>query len=203
MRDSISMMLLVSLVFVSCANNPKSTEKTAVVDSSQKQTESLLMPRLWELKTQTGKVFIINETHPKGASLSDVKIYLQGDSTGALSFTNMDPISSAITADLDKNGYDELYLVSTSVGSGSYGNIVGVASNRDKSISYVFVPEMDPNDKLPGKLFDGYEGHDQYAIENGTLIRRFPFKGDKTNLKAISYQIVQGEGGWILSPKRN
>lgn len=61
---------------------------------------------------------------------------------------------------------------------------------------------MDPNDLKPGKLFDGYEGHDQYAVENGILIRRFPIKGDTNNLKSISYQVVPGEGGLILAPKR-
>jgi len=107
------------------------------------------MPYVWEIKTSTGKTWVAIETHPKGASLSNVKIHFQGDSTGALSFTDVDPISSALSADLDKNGFDELYLVSTSVGTGSYGNIIGVSSNRDKSLSYVFVPEMDPNDLNP------------------------------------------------------
>lgn len=201
MRFSIIPLLLTAVVFIACENKPASTESTAATDSTK--TDSLPLPRVWELKMQTGKVVIVNETHPKGASLSDVKVYFKEDSTGALTFTDVDPISSAITGDLDKNGFDELYLITTSAGSGSYGNILGISSNRDKSISYVFVPEMDPNDKLPGKLFDGYEGHDQYAFENGTLIRSFPFKGDKNNMKSVPYQVVMGEGGLILSPKRN
>ena len=201
MRFSIIPLLLTAVVFIACENKPVSTESTAAADSTK--TDSLPLPRVWELKMQTGKVVIVNETHPKGASLSDVKVYFKEDSTGALTFTDVDPISSAITGDLDKNGFDELYLITTSAGSGSYGNILGISSNRDKSISYVFVPEMDPNDKLPGKLFDGYEGHDQYAFENGTLIRSFPFKGDKNNMKSVPYQVVMGEGGLILSPKRN
>ncbi len=201
MRFSIIPLLLTAVVFIACENKPTSTENTAAADSTK--TDSLPLPRVWELKMQTGKVVIVNETHPKGASLSDVKVYFKEDSTGALTFTDVDPISSAITGDLDKNGFDELYLITTGAGSGSYGNILGISSNRDKSISYVFVPEMDPNDKLPGKLFDGYEGHDQYAFENGTLIRRFPFKGDKNNMKSVPYQVVMGEGGLILSPKRN
>lgn len=197
--------LLLASFLTACTSNPKTPESTGTPTDStaSPKTDSLAMPRVWEIKTKTGKVLVAVETHPKGASLSDVNVSFQGDSTGVLSFTDVDPISSAVTADLDKNGFDELYFICTSVGTGSYGNIIGVSSNRDKSISYVYVPEMDPNDKKPGKLFDGYEGHDRYAIENGTLIRRFPVKGDTSNMKSIPYQVVMGEGGLILGPKRN
>lgn len=192
-----------SMIWIACESGPKtSADGSQTADTLSVKTDSLPLPRVWEIKTSTGKTLIATETHPKGASLSNVQIQFQGDSTGVLSFTDVDPISSAVTADLDKNGFDELYLVSTSVGTGSYGNIIGVSSNRDKSLSYVFVPEMDPNDLKSGNLFDGYEGHDRYAIENGTLIRRFPIKGDTNNLKSVPYQVVPGEGGLILSPKR-
>lgn len=204
MKYPVFAFILLSTLLTACGTSPNNSEKTdATTDTTARKTNDLPMPRVWEVKTQTGKTLVITETHPKGASLSDVKVQFQGDSTGALTFTDKDPISSAVTADLDKNGFDELYLVSTSVGTGTYGNILGVSSNRDKSLSYVFVPEMDENDKKPGKLFDGYEGHDRYAIENGTLIRRFPVKGDTTNLKTVPYMVVMGEGGLILSPKRN
>lgn len=203
MRSTFFSLLMISIGWVSCESGPKTTETGSTgKDATTQSTANLPMPRVWELKTSTGKVLVAIETHPKGASLSDLKIQFQGDSTGALTFTDVDPISNALIADLDKNGFDELYLVSTSVGSGSYGNLLGVSSNRDKSISYVFVPEMDPNDLKPNNLFDGYEGHDEYAIEKGQLIRRFPIKGDKSNLKSIPYQVVPGEGGLILSPKR-
>ena len=200
---SLVSLFSASLLWIACGSGPKTPNtETATTDTNTVKTESLPLPRVWEIKTSTGKKMVATETHPKGASLSNIKIQFQGDSTGALSFTDVDPISSAVTADLDKNGFDELYLVSTSVGTGSYGNIIGVSSNRDKSLSYIFVPEMDPNDLKPGKLFDGYEGHDRYAIEHGTLIRRFPIKGDTNNLKSINYQVMLGEGGLILAPKR-
>ncbi len=194
---------LVGLVLTACENTPKTSETTnPPSDSTTVKTDSLPMPRVWEVKTSTGKVITITETHPKGASLSDLAVQFQGD-TNAMRFTDVDPISSTVTGDLDKNGFDEVYMISTSVGTGTYGNILGVSSNRDKSLSMIFVPEMNEDDKKPGKLFDGYEGHDEYAIENGIIIRRFPYKGDKNNMKSVPYQVVMGEGGLILSPKRN
>jgi hypothetical protein len=193
-----------SLFWIACESGPKpSTSESPKADTNSVKTDQLPMPRTWEMKTNTGKTIIANETHPKGASLSNVKIYFQGDSTGALTFTDIDPVSTMVVGDLDKNGFDELYMFSTSAGSGSYGTINGVSSNRDKSLSMLAVPEMDPNDLKPGKLFDGYEGHDRYAFENGVLIRRFPFKGDTLNMKSVPYKVIMGEGALIVTPKRN
>jgi hypothetical protein len=203
MRSLLFSLILASIIIVGCETKTPAPEATTPSDTTQVKTTSLPMPRVWEMKTNSGKTIIVHETHPKGASLSNVSAYFQGDSTGALTFTDIDPISTIFVGDMDKNGFDELYMISTSAGSGSYGSINGVSSNRDKSLSLIFVPEMDENDKKPGKLFDGYEGHDEYAIENGVLIRRFPIKGDKKNMKSVPYQVVMGEGGLILSPKRN
>ena len=204
MKSNLFLPALVISVLTACGptshTNPpaeKSGDTTSVKDYS------LTMPRIWEAKTATGKVVMITETHPKGASLSDLKIHFQGDSSNSVRFTDVDPVSATVTGDLDKNGFDEIYFVTTSVGTGSYGNLLGVSSNKDKSLSLMFFPEMDPNDKQPGKLFDGYEGHDRYAIENNVLIRRFPFKGDTNNMKSVPYQILMGEGGYIVTPKRN
>jgi hypothetical protein len=203
MRSTLLCSLILAMVFASCETKKSAEQPTPPTDSATVKTETLSMPRVWEMKTSTGKVIVAHETHPKGASLSDVNLYFQNDSTKSLSYSDIDPVSTMVVGDLDKNGFDELYMISTSVGSGSYGSIHGVSSNRDQSLSMIYVPEMDENDKKPGKLFDGYEGHDRYAIENGVFIRQFPFKGDTTNMKSVPYQVVMGEGGLILSPKRN
>lgn len=204
MKSNLFLFSLAALVFTACGpasqTNPPA-EKSG--DTTSVKSDSLTMPRTWEVKTGTGKVVVISETHPKGASLSDLRVHFQGDSSNAMRFTDVDPVSATVTADLDKNGFDEIYFVTTSVGTGSYGNLLGVSSNKDKSLSLMFFPEMDPNDKQPGKLFDGYEGHDRYAIENNVLIRRFPYKGDTNNMKSVPYQILMGEGGYIVTPKRN
>ena len=203
MRSLLFSLILASIIIVGCETKTPAPETTTPSDTTQVKTTSLPMPRVWEMKTNSGKTIIVHETHPKGASLSDVSTYFQGDSTGALTFTDIDPISTIIVGDLDKNGFDELYMISTSAGSGSYGTINGVSSNRDKSLSLLAVPEMDPNDLKPGKLFDGYEGHDRYAVENDVLIRRFPYKGDTLNMKSVPYIVVMGEGALIVTPKRN
>ncbi|MBM3431698.1 MAG: hypothetical protein FJX92_01680 [Bacteroidetes bacterium] len=204
MKFNLLVLVMTAGVWTACepsSTNKESTEKKA--DSTTQSTNNYPMPRVWEVKTKTEKLVMVTETHPKGASLSDLKVHFQGDSSNAIRFTDVDPVTATVMADLDKNGFDEIYFVTTSAGSGSYGNLVGVSSNKDKSLSLMYFPEMDPNDKQPGKLFDGYEGHDRYAIENNVLIRRFPYKGDTNNMKSVPYQIMMGEGGYIVTPKRN
>lgn len=204
MKINTLFMALLALVWTACEPVSKKSETMNLpIDSATVKTDSLPMPRVWEVKTKSGKLITIVETHPKGASLSDLKIHFQGDTSNVMRYVDVDPITATVIGDLDKNGFDEVYMISTSMGTGTYGNILGVSSNRDKSLSMIYVPEMDENDKKSGKLFDGYEGHDEYAIENGILIRRFPFKADKNNMKSVPYQVVMGEGGLILSPKRN
>ncbi len=204
MKFNLLVWVMAAGIWTAC--EPASQTNTTAekkADSTTVSSDSYPMPRVWEVQTRTGKMITIVESHPKGASLSDLKVYFQGDSANAMRFTDVDPVSATVAGDLDKNGFDEVYFVTTSAGSGSYGNLLGVSSNKDKSLSLMFFPEMDLNDKQPGKLFDGYEGHDRFAIENNVLIRQFPFKGDTNNMKSVPYQIVMGEGGYIVTPKRN
>jgi hypothetical protein len=77
-------------------------------------------------KTKTGKTIIISETHPVGRSLSTIEISTKGfEHNYADTFEDKDPISDVFVADLDGNGFDEIYIITTSAGSGSYGTVLG------------------------------------------------------------------------------
>lgn len=78
MRSIVSSLFLISLGFTSCTSTPNKTETaTANTDTTTQKTESLPLPRVWELKTSTGKTIVATETHPNGASLSNIKIQFQ------------------------------------------------------------------------------------------------------------------------------
>ena len=104
-------------------------------------------------------------------------------------------------ADLDGNGFDEIYIITISAGSGSYGTVLGFASNKDKSLSMIHFPEMQAGDEN----FEGYMGHDAFTIVGRKLVRIFPLynKGD-TNENAtggrrkLVYGLVPGEAMWQL-----
>jgi hypothetical protein len=102
-------------------------------------------------------------------------------------------------ADLDHNGFPELYITTQSAGSGSYGNIIGYAVNNGKSITPIYLPEL---------RFDGYMGHDRFVIEKSAIKRTFPvyLKGDSNarptgGMHTVVYKLVAGEAGWILRPQ--
>ncbi len=61
--------------------------------------------------------------------------------------------------------------------------------------------------ELSGAMAQGYQGHDQFEVVEGCLVRRFPiYKPGDSNAKAsggerqICYKPKAGEAGWILRP---
>jgi hypothetical protein len=115
-------------------------------------------------------------------------------------------VTGAEVADLNSDGSPEVYVYSTSAGSGSYGNVTGVSINKMKSASDIFMPPITENKKLSA----GYMGHDEFAVVEGTLVRRFPiYKAGDTNAKAtgglrqVNYKLKSGEAGWVFRIKNS
>lgn len=156
--------------------------------------------------TQTGKVFELKEDSNE-IGMHDFQLVPKGFkfSKDMLMITEADPLSRAFLADLDENGYEEIYLITTSVGSGSYGNIYGYASNADKSISPIFIAPVNENDLSRGGLFEGYMGHDSIYLDGGVLKRKFPIylEGDPNccptgGHSTLIYDLKAGEASWKL-----
>lgn len=151
--------------------------------------------------TSTGKTFCIDIDHPKGASLSDITVSFKGDTTTRLSLSDQDPVSNMFKADLDGNGYDEIYFVTTSAGSGSYGKLCGFASNRDKSVSFIDFPNMEEADIQQGGAFYGYTGHDLFVKEGSRIKRSFTVQHpNRDTIKQIYYTLQRTETGYRLVP---
>ena len=114
-------------------------------------------------------------------------------------------VTDAEVADLNVDGSPELYVYVTSAGSGSHGSLVAYAANKGKSLSEIYLPPME-EDKAAAK---GYMGHDEFAVVENTLVRRFPvYKDGDTNsqptggTRQIQYKLKAGEAGWILRPDK-
>ncbi len=82
-------------------------------------------------------------------------------------------VVGAEVADLDNNRFPELYLYSTSDGSGSFGRVY----------AWQFLPERKADITIPNwqpPVSDGYMGHDSLWVEPAILCRKYPvyYSGD-------------------------
>lgn len=111
----------------------------------------------------------------------------------------------AEVADLNIDRSPEIYIYVTPTGSGSYGSLIAYSSNRNRSLSEIHLPDL-ATDKASGQ---GYMGHDDFAVVENVLARRFPvYKPGDTNAKPtggmrqIEYKLEPGEAGWVLRVKK-
>lgn len=153
-------------------------------------------------KTKTGKTITILESHPVGRSLSTIEIGTRDFEHNYVEiYEDIDPISNVILADLDGNGFDEIYIITSSAGSGSYKTVLGFASNQDKSLSMIHFPGIQEGDEQ----FEGYMGHDTFKLEDQKLVRTFPIynEGDPNQnptggTQKLYYGLYPGEAMWQL-----
>jgi len=160
-----------------------------------------------EVKTLNGKTIVVTETHPNGASSSNLSVSFKGNKKSTFTVQDVDPVSSIFVDDLDGNGFSEVYILTTAAGSGSSVTPVILVSNKDKSFSRAYFPEVAEADMAKGKYFEGYMGHDEYQAVETTLVRRFPvYKAGDANAKPtggkrdVSYKMKAGEAGWKFVP---
>lgn len=203
MKAIQKILLIVIVLNIACQNTQKqSNDSNKSVGTDISTTE---------YQTKSGKKFILHIDNSVGAGICEVQI-----ETGEFTAVNathklgtIDPVKEVFLTDLDKNGYEEIYLLTQSAGSGSYSNIYGVVSNKDKSATLVYVPDISEKQMEKGGLFEGFMGHNNFYLEKEKLINSFPvYKKDDTNAhpsggtRKIEYRLVTGEAGWILQALR-
>ena len=110
-------------------------------------------------------------------------------------------ITGAEVADINADGSPEIYVYVTSADSGSYGSLVAYSANRRKSLSEIYLPPL----TLDEKTSAGYMGHDEFAVLEGVLGRRFPLYLDAVinakpggGMRQLQYKLISSEAGWAL-----
>ncbi len=163
-----------------------------------------------EFKTKSGKTWLVTQNQIE-SSLANVTVESQGfsEENRTVYFSEIDPVIQILQADLDKNGFEELYFITQSVGSGSYGTIYGLNSNNDKSVSEIYFEGASLYNTKTGDLYEGHMGHDDFNLVGGDLINTFPVyrEGDSNanptgGKRKVFYALMQGEATWQLKPTR-
>lgn len=110
-------------------------------------------------------------------------------------------VVNAEIEDLNSDGFPEILIYTVSAGSGSYGKVIGYSVNNGKSISQIYFPELSENKEASS----GYMGHDEFALVETNLVRRFPiYNANDTNsnptggIRQIQYKLINGEASKLF-----
>ena len=100
--------------------------------------------------------------------------------------------------DLNNDGFPDLLVYLYTGENGIFGTVYAFMSEENKSCLPVPLPDV----MLDGKLKDGYKGHDEFSLLEGSLMQQFPLykEGDEPDKptggrRVIQYRVVKGDGG--------
>jgi hypothetical protein len=197
---------LILINFISCLNNSESDSgDRPETEWASQEPKPIALVEVTNFKTKSGIGFTVVE---KKLSASMSRITVQGtgfpNSQEVFTLKDVDPMQTGLQADLDGDGFEEIYLVLRSAGSGSHATIYGFVSYKDKSYGQIYIPEPAENDAN----FKGYMGHDRISILGNRLIREFPVfnAGDPNSspsggTRVLRYALEAGETSYILTVK--
>lgn len=110
-------------------------------------------------------------------------------------------VSDSEIGDLNADGSPEIYIYTVSEGTGRFGDLIAYSVNNGKSMTQINLPKISENKEAS----EGYGGHDEFAIVENSLVRRYPvYKPDDANsnptggTKQIQYKLKPGEAMWQL-----
>lgn len=192
----------VHLIFLFSACTGPAEKKQPASDTADASSVEFIDAATVDLKTTTGKTIRLSESHPRGKSLTTLRIEAIDFATDSkIILEDIHPITGIKNADLEGNGFDEVYIFTTAAGSGSYGQAYCIISLNDTALTDVSIPEPEPNDET----FKGYNGHDIYLIRDNQIVRTFPVynEGDSNasptgGTQTIRYEIENENGAWSL-----
>ncbi len=115
-------------------------------------------------------------------------------------------ITKAEIDDLNNDGFPDLIIYVFSGANGEYGTAFAFASQENKSYAPFALPDV----MLDGKLKDGYQGHDEFILLEGKLMREFPlFKsGDDKDKptggkRFVQYSVLRSGNGFEFKVARS
>ncbi|QYA26398.1 hypothetical protein G3I01_13105 [Gramella sp. MT6] len=101
-------------------------------------------------------------------------------------------VKNAEVEDLNSDGSPEVVVFTHASGESKKGNVYGFTTNNKKSMSLISFPSLENRSELA----EGYQGHDEFALVETSLVRRFPiYENDKQTgkMRQISYKLKEGE----------
>lgn len=101
-------------------------------------------------------------------------------------------VEDAEVEDLNSDGSPEVVVFTQASGDNQKGHVYGFTTNNKKSMSLISFPSIENRSELA----EGYQGHDEFALVETSLVRRFPiYENDQQTgkMRQISYKLKEGE----------
>ncbi|MBL7864673.1 MAG: hypothetical protein JNK10_07350 [Cyclobacteriaceae bacterium] len=184
-------------------------------ETSGEDFDSLLLnpreeePIIRQLQSATGKTWEANITPLPDIRQAKVTVTLHGlvPETSPVDFGETDPVIAMYQSDLDGDGFEELYLITQSGDTDSFGTVLGLASLHDETIMVISFEGATPYNTKESEPYDGYAGHDAFSMRDGKLINEFPVylpDGKPSGrTRRITYELVKGDGSLLLTPAKD
>jgi hypothetical protein len=197
---TILLTLVGVLTVIACKNEQGKINKeqiennvASIIENPTQETQKIIFQKTLTLQNITFDIINTGEgsiseltIQPEGLEIDNQKITLEIEGQ----------VTNAEIEDLNSDGSPEILIYIVSAGSGSYGNVIGYSVNNRKSMSQIYFPDLFDNKEASS----GYMGHDEFAIVETTLVRRFPVynEGDTNNnptggFRQIGYKLKDGE----------
>jgi len=162
------------------------TGKDTIKNDSNKITST-------EYYLKNGKSFILLQS-PESDYLVNARVIGIGfpDSRDTILFEEIELIDTVMIADINSDGYEELYIFTKGFSPGDYDHVFGVTSDEDKTYKEINFKDLKPSDVIEGGVFNGYQGQDVYTIEYNAIKRTFPVynAGDFYNNPSQGYRTL-------------
>jgi Periplasmic lysozyme inhibitor of I-type lysozyme len=205
--------LLIIIALIATACNVKPPENAVAQDTSE--PESTPVEEVTVQAVAPASTVVFN----KEFDLHGVHFVVEATNNGSMNTLTITPsglsvvndvitreiegtVSNAEVADINADGSPEIYVWVNSAGSGSYATPIGYSANNKKSLSEItFPPIAEDTDNSKG-----YMGHDEFAVVENVVARRFPLYAENDSnakptgkIRQLQYKLIQGEASWIMT----
>jgi hypothetical protein len=189
---------LASLTFDGKAYPPGAGEANATLQADDEVLFPEPVPPFDQTAILQGITFKVTSPNLKSANIVTITPGGLEEDNRPVTMEIIGTITRIETGDINVDGSPEIYIYAQ---DGEGVNLLAYSANRKKSLSQIFLPDL----KDDVKNSAGYRGHDEFAIVENSLARRFPiFPEDESETKPtgkmrqLRYKLHPGEAGWVL-----
>jgi hypothetical protein len=183
-----------------------------VASPPQTSTTTTQLPENQKVyRTSNGKELTVIEDNDAEKSMSTLTLIPFGFTENATTTIETNKLNKVILFDMNKDGNDEIILVTTSVYSGNHSEAIIFTTASSSSLLRVQIPDITEESTVPGSLFEGYTGLDTFNLINDiAFIRSFPIyisSGTEMlpngKMREIIYELKENQGDYFIYFKKN